>query len=327
MYMRSWEFYPDLLDFHWLEDIKRFQNKSEWVERFQPGWVLYCMIIRSISESFYVLQIVTALIFNIAAARVIKRHSPYPFLTILIFYVNFKFLEFEFEIMRETVAVSVFLLLSFDNYIRKKWIPYYIGVIIAFSIHNSAILMFVLPLLRNINWSLKKYSVTMVLPSFFLSVAGRVVLGNIISIIFVGSGFISEYIAKASENETNLNYLLMYGCQPVMLYILCCVCYKYITDRNLRVLVFFSLIFMNFNMIYFTAGRLVNYIVLPVYIAITPIFFHLIKKFHTVFIAIVLCLLYSVPAIYILSDKGSRARYYPYQWVINPQQTHEQKHL
>ena len=66
MYMKSWEFYPDFWNMHWFEDISRFQEKASGLNRFQPGWVLYCMIIRSISEDFTLLQIVTALLLGIS---------------------------------------------------------------------------------------------------------------------------------------------------------------------------------------------------------------------------------------------------------------------
>ena len=327
MYMKSWEFYPDFWNMHWFEDISRFQEKASGLNRFQPGWVLYCMIIRSISEDFTLLQIVTALLFNIAIFRTIKKYSRYPFLTILIFYINFKFLEFEFEIMRETVAVSVFLLLAFDNYIKRRWAAYYVGTAFAFFMHTPAILMFMLPLVRNIDWSLKKYTIIMVMPSFLLAVAGRAILGNLINIFLGGSGFIAQYAAGAVENETNLNYLLMYGLQPVLLYLLSAFGFKYIESKEARTIVFFSIIFMNFNMVYFTAGRLVNYLVIQVFIAITPIFYLLIKKCRTELIAVVLCLIYSAPTIYSFKKPENVARYYPYQSVIYHNQTRYQKSI
>lgn len=327
MYMKSWEFYPDFWNMHWFEDISRFQEKSYGLNRFNPGWVLYCMIIRAFSEDFTAVQIVTAVLFNIAAFRTIKKYSSYPFLTILIFYINFKFLEFEFEIMRETVAVSVFLLLAFDNYMKRKWVAYYLGTLLAFFMHTSAILMFALPLIRNIDWNLKKYTFIMVIPSFLLAVAGRAILGDLVNIFLGGSGFIAQYAAGAIENETNINYLLMYGLQPVLLYILAALSFRHFESKELRTLVFFSILFMNFNMVYFTAGRLVNYLVLQVFIAITPIFYLLIKKFHTMLIALVLCLVYSAPIIYSFKKPENVARYWPYQSVIYHNQTRYQKSI
>lgn len=327
MYMRYWKFYPDMWDMHWIDDIMHFQDKAVGLDRFRPGWILYCMIIKSLFNDFTALQLITSLLFNVALFRTIKKYSPYPFLTLLIFYVNFKFLEFEFEIMRETVAVAIFLLLAFDNYIKRRWVAYYIGTSLAFFMHTSAILMFLLPLIRNIDWSLKKYTLLMFVPSFLLAVGGRVVLGNLVNIFLGGSGFIAQYAAGAVENETNINYLLMYGLQPVLLYFMAALGFKHFDDKVLRNLVFFSLIFMNFNMVYFTAGRLVNYLVIQVFIAVTPIMYHIIRKCRTELVAVVLCLVYMAPTIYSFKKPQNVARYFPYQSVIYNKQTKYQKAL
>lgn len=325
MYMSSWGDYGDFWDFHWIDDITRFQNSSDKVERFRPGWILYCMFLKGIWDDIAIMHITTALIFNLGAFRVIKKYAEYPFLTLLIFYISFKFLEFEFEIMRESVAVGVYLLISFDAYMKKKWKIYYLGVLLAYFIHTSAILMFILPLLRNIDWSLKKYSLLWVLPSFIIGVAGHALLGNILNIFLGGEDFISQYVEDAMEEETNFNYFILFSIQPVLFYGLSALFYKQFRNKTLVPLVFFSLMFLNFNLIYFTSSRLVNYIIIPVFIGIAPLLMHLVKSWRTVWVAVLFMLAYFTPTLYSFTKPVNVARYHPYQWIIDPHETNLQK--
>lgn len=326
MYMNSWGDYGDMWDFHWIDDITRFQQKSEYVSRFQPGWVLYCIIIRGFSKDFTLLQLVTSFIFNFAMFRMVKEYSKRPFLTLLMFFISFKFIEFEFEIMREGVAVGIFLLFAFDAYMKKKWVKYYIWTFVAFMLHTSAVLMFALPLLRNVDWKVWKYSLFFVLPGFIIGIAGRLIFGDLVN-VFLGGGddFISQYTSSAFEKENNVNYAIMYGLQPTLLYLLTAFNIKRIENREFIPLMFFAISFMYMGMFYFTAARLVNYIIVIVFIGATPIMQYLIRRFRTMWVVPVLMIIYFLPTLYSFREPRNLARYYPYQWVIDPKQTPLQK--
>ena len=325
VYMMSWDRYGDFWDFDWVADIKKFRESSIHVERFQPGWVLYCMAIKAFIPDVWGLQLVTAILINSAIFRTIKKYSEYPFLTILIFYISFKFIEFEFEIMREAVAESIYLFLAFDAYVERKWKKYYIGTFLTYLMHPSALLMFILPLLRNVDWSLKKYSFLFVIPSYAIGIAGHVIVGNLVNIFLGGDDFVSQYSANAMEVETNANYAIMFSVQPVLLYMMSALFFKHFKNKEFVPLVFFTIIFMNLSLIYFTTSRLANYIILIVFIAETPLMMHLIRKFRTVWIAVLCMLAYFSPTLFDLQKPVNLARYYPYQWVIDPHETPLQK--
>lgn len=327
MYMRTWDEYGNFWDFHWLDDIRKFQDSSENVERYREGWILYVMFLKSIWNDFTLVQLTTSLLFNTALFLTVKKWSPKPFLTLLIFYINFKFLEFEFEIMRETVAVSIFLLGSFPAFMEKKWIRYYLWTFLCFEIHTSAVLMFALPLIRNIDWNLKQYTFFIFIPTFILAAAGRMILGNLVNIFLGGQDFISQYAASAVEEDNNINYYIMYGLQPVLMYLISFIGFRHFKEKAFTPLVFFSIGVSIFSMIYFTASRLVNYIIIIDFIALTPIFYWLVRKFHTVWVAVLLLLIYFSPTLYSFRFPINVARYYPYQWVIDPKRTELQKTL
>lgn len=326
-YMNSWDFYPNFWNLNWFHDIEQAKATNPEFERYHTGWFLYIMALKGIVDDYYISQIVTAVLLNIAIFTTIKKYSLYPFITLLIFFLNFKFLELEFEVMRESLAISMFLLLAFDSYMNKKWIHYYIGTTIAYFIHPSAIGMFILPFLRNLNWNFKTYSIVFVATSLSIGIAGRIILGDLLNLIG-GDGYTSEYASNAIAKEYNTGYILMYLFQPVLMYILIVSFRKKILQRDFIPLIFFSIFFLNLSLVYFTASRLANYIIIIDYIAISPIFYSLIKKFRTVWIAVLLMTIYLVPTFYqFIKDPTNRVKYFPYQNIIFPDRTQAQKDL
>lgn len=324
-YMSTWNLYPDFWNLNWFHDIEQAKASIPVFERFQTGWFLYVMTLKGIVNDYYISQIVTAIILNISIFATIKKYSLYPFITLLIFFVNFKFFELEFEVMRESLAVSLFLLLAFDSYVNKKWLRYYIGTTIAYSIHPSAIAMFILPFIRNLNWSFKIYSIVFVATSLFIGIAGRIILGNLLNLIG-GDGFTSEYASSAIEKEYNTGYMMMYLFQPLLMYMLVVIFRKRIVQKDFIPLIFISIFFLNLSLVYFTASRLANYIIIIVYIVISPIFYSIIKKLRTVWVAVLLLTLYLVPTLYqFIKDPMNSVRYFPYQNIIFPDQTKAQK--
>lgn len=327
-YMSSWDFYPDFWNFNWFNDIEKCRISNPEMERYQTGWFLFVIFVTGVWKHQVIMQMAVAILLNYSIFRIIKKYSEFPFITLMVYCFNFKFFEFEFEIMRESVAVSIFLLISFDNYIKREWIKYYAGTIIAYFIHPSAIFMFVLPFFRNVNLSLIKNTLIFVVPPIVIGIAGRIILGNLLTAILNQDADSTAYVMNAVDKEYNSNYILMYLYQPLMLYLLVVTCYRKIKGSIYSPLIFFALFFLYFSVLYFTASRLANYIIIPVYIGITPIIYYWIKRFKTVLILPIILLIFNVPTIFEFqrSPEG-RARYFPYQNVIFPDRSPIQKKI
>lgn len=142
-YMSEYENMPSLLNFN------IYNNFVE--SRYQPLWVLFVAILKSISSSFVLLQIVHAIIVNTIIFFVLKKYCRFIFMAIFLYYI-YAYFKFNFEILREALAICV-IGLSFDSCIKKKWWKYYIYVTIAFLFHDSSMIMFFIPFLygRKIN--------------------------------------------------------------------------------------------------------------------------------------------------------------------------------
>jgi hypothetical protein len=326
-YMFHWDYYPDLLKFKWFHDIENTKASIHELERYKTGWFLYVMFLRSISKNFVILQLANALIFNYAVIKIVKRYSIYPFLTILMFYLTFSFLELEFEVAREELAISIFMLLAYDNFVRKKWLRYYIGVSIAYFVHPSAVVMFMLPLIRNIKLTTLQWTLYLIVPTIIVSIVGRALLGNIVFAVLNSGTSSSEYIHAALEMEHNSNYLLMYSFRPtVLLIIILLGRKKYAISEECTSVIFLFISLLYFSLIYFTASRLANYIVILTYIGITPLIYSYIKRFKSVWIVVVMAIVYAVPTLYgFKSDPEMLAKYYPYQNYILKEQTRLQR--
>ncbi len=322
-YRRTWLWYPDFWDFNWAQDIEKFRDKGLAVQRFRPGWIMYVMSLQTISKDFTILQLCNAIIANIAIFSVIKKYSEHIFTTVLIFYGTSTFVEFEFELMREVIAVAIFLLWGFDAFVQKKWIKYYTAVIVAISFHPSAMMMLTLPFVRNLNWSTRQYIFYLIIPSIVLALAGRLFIGNALSMILGEEAYASEYFKNAKEG--NFNYFLMYAYKPSILLALYLCFKRYVTTPRYFIPVFFfSIFFQYIGGLVYTAARFTSYIIIIDNILISGIFYKLIKRCRTIWIAVALLTIYYAPNIYNYTNPLALARHYPYRSIFNPEPTKEQ---
>lgn len=325
-YMSSFEYYPNIFDSGISEGISKFQNSSKEYERYNSGWIIYTMLIKSIWNNFFFLQFITAAILNISIFYTIKTYSKYPFMTLLIFFLNFRFFELEFEVMRESMAVSIFMLLSVNAYVKKKWIPYYLGSIFASCIHPSAYITLIFPLFRYLKLSLNWDLIIFCIIPFIIGIAGRIILGDLVNIVLGGDDYISNYVNNSINKDYNNNYLIMYSLTPIILSLIVKFGWKNIIKNSFVPLLFLTICFYFSSLIYFTGARLANYIIIISYISITPVFISLLKRFKTIIIPLILILSLSMPNIYsFVTSDNSFSLYFPYQNCIFKGQSAKQK--
>lgn len=324
-YMATWKNYPDLWNFRWADDIAHLRQQRSFM-RYQTGWIFYVMLIKGIFGSYYALQLVSSLLLNWGVFRTVRRYSSYPFLTLLFYFMTFNFYQLEFEVARECVAVGLFLLISFDNWVRKRWVLYYVGAAIAFSIHLSAVVMFALPLMRYVRWNMKQYLLFFILPTLLLAVGGRIFLNDLLMQLTAAEEAMTVYQTRTLEDVYNNNYIVSALYTPVFVLGMMLLWRKEMPQRFMPIVYTVMALFI---MALFDSdcGRFANFIIIPFYAALTPAVHYLVKRCRTVWIAVLLFLCYSVPQIYVVYSGGamSWSRYFPYQTVIYPNQTAVQK--
>ena len=91
-----------------MPNLKQLGNFDYIDLKLQPLWVLLVSISKSVTEEFYMLQLFHAIIINTLIFSFIKTNTKYIFTAILLYYIGY-FGYFNFEIMRESIAISIFL--------------------------------------------------------------------------------------------------------------------------------------------------------------------------------------------------------------------------
>lgn len=134
--------------------------------RRQPGWQLLMVVIHQFCASFVALKIIVATILNYSIFITIRRYSPYLFTGILMYFLML-YTYFNFEILRESLAISIFLL-SLPFLEKKNYIKYYICCSCAFLFHESSTFIFFFPLIRRIEVSKKNVYIYVCIASFIM---------------------------------------------------------------------------------------------------------------------------------------------------------------
>lgn len=155
------DIYPSLPSFGELKNYGLYENG------YGPLWYLFCAATKAIDSRFVVMQIVHALIINTAMVYFFNKYSKHLFACLLVYYV-FYYLYFNMEILRESLAIAVFLP-NMKNLVNKRWTRYVLGSIVSLGFHLSAIVLFILPLLMKM---LQKKHIKPALTILMASIAG-----------------------------------------------------------------------------------------------------------------------------------------------------------
>lgn len=111
----------------------------------EPLWLLFNSVILSLGGKFFILQFIQSTIVNIIIFRFFKKHSTYPFICILFYFISIYFL-WNMVVMRSAVAMAI-ALVGNDYILDGKKKKAYFTYLIALLFHYSAIVLFVVPFL------------------------------------------------------------------------------------------------------------------------------------------------------------------------------------
>ena len=136
-YMTSYDSIPD---------IKDFFRTDFGTSRFEPGYTLLCAVCRTITPDFWLLQLVHSFILTTCFFIFIYRNTNNPFIGIGV-YIILCWLYFNTEIIRESLAISLFLL-NYKNLKTSKWGRYIILSCASICFHYSAIITLFFPFVR-----------------------------------------------------------------------------------------------------------------------------------------------------------------------------------
>ncbi|MDX1828783.1 MAG: EpsG family protein [Lutibacter sp.] len=203
-----------MLKYQNMPNFNEFGNYEIGLSKLQPLWVLLVAIAKSITPEFYMLQILHAIIVNSLIFSFIKSNTKYVFTAILLYYIGY-YGYFNFEILRESIAIGIFLY-SIKYLQNKKWFLYFTLSFVAFLFHFSAIILFIFPFIINLKFSFWRALLIFVLGILFSSYFSRFVD----SVNLVGGLITSmkEYVEYVPTIWGIISILVLYLLYPTVIY-------------------------------------------------------------------------------------------------------------
>lgn len=311
---------------------------------FQPLWYIFNGILKSIIPSFVFFQIVHAIIVNVVVFIIIQKNCKAKFTAALFYYV-FISANMNTEILREAISVCFFLM-AFKYLIGNNILKYYILATFAFFFHQSAVILFVLPLIKPLfikSWGVWHY----IAVSIFIAVIGFFAINAleyVVGINLLGNDFSSDkairYYAKAVDaqgtdtglggSQFGIRYLLRIFLSFYVIYSVKKA--KLDTPANNFVTHMYMFLTIIGFIIGLIADRWNNYFVVLYYCIIANLLYNSLNSSKDTIAKIrpvLIVSLYSVLLIFnYISDSTSGGlshhnefyrRYYPYHSVLDPQ--------
>ena len=136
-YMSSFSDLPNLFE------LNGFDYDST---RYGRGYLFLNAVVKTLCPDFVAMQFTLACLVNCVLFRFIYQNTPHIFLCTILYAVA-QYFNYNFEILRESCAISIFLL-SWPFFINGDWLKYYLCSLIAILFHPSAIFILSLPILK-----------------------------------------------------------------------------------------------------------------------------------------------------------------------------------
>lgn len=134
--------------------IIKYISFSEYSKlRFEFGFFALCKILNYISESPQILLIITSFIIYGTIGWFVYRNSQDIVMSSILF-VTLNYYGIYLSAMRQAIAIAL-VLISLKYLYQRKYVRYVLGVIAASLFHQTAIIMLILILFRNMKFKTK----------------------------------------------------------------------------------------------------------------------------------------------------------------------------
>lgn len=317
--------------------------------RYEPGYILFCSLAKTVSSDFTFFQFLHALIVNGVIFWFVYKNTQNKFIAITLYYICL-YLNLNTEVLREALAVCCFLL-AWPFFRDNKWWYYFPLAALSTTFHISGFITFLLPIaavpgIRQC-FLLGKRTILICLALFVVCLIVQRRFYGIIQLLASNSSIeerAQTYAKSTSFGGMSLNIVGMMEnllrnviIPAAAVYFLKC---KYSIEKKSKefkqfrkeeILIVTGIYFAVITLVLFIAGRFNNYIGMFNYIAIAScIFTKFEKKRRKIRISGALwSLVFSVVLIvnfkpYFAGTYGSDSHkrymvYYPYYSRLDPQ--------
>lgn len=322
----------------YLPSLLQLSNYNFSDTRYNLFWILFCAFCKSISPSYYFMQFVHALVINTAFFYFISRNIKYRFTAVLLYFL-FGFLYLNTEILRESLAISVFLF-AIPSFYRRRWLKYYILAVLAFMFHSSALIVFLFPFFSGVKFN-RAFIISLILVIISAGIVWQL-FNDYIKILFVLATIESQVNSYLNNEVYVYNFKgILFGIINYTVFpLLAVVMYKrYIKKSAIEapfVWLYIAIgIFVVYNNTIFT--RFQNYLFFPFILFLANLFNELFQKkkailFYAVkvsvlFWALIIGKYYNFFKPDITESTYIYQRYVPYYSVITKKTTEEREIL
>lgn len=200
-------------DFFETPEYKDLDSSVFATSRYQPLWVSFVALIKSFGGTFTVQLLIEAIFVNVVILRFFWKYTKIPFLCALIFYISPNFIEFNTEIMREALSISI-VMLAYECYLSKKYIFAFVLWLLAYNFHVSAMIGLFFPLFAMIKYNRKILIGFIGFSVLLLSIFPMVAEYSINMQMFmasISSKFVNlfDFYYNQIGEERNTNYFVM----------------------------------------------------------------------------------------------------------------------
>lgn len=169
--------------------VKEFLNDTTHTE---PGWKLLETVFRTWGASFELFSGILALIEMLLIGRFIWRCCPAKSLALLMIYPAV-YMTYVFSAMRQGLILCIFLGLLFPLLKNKRYLPYLVISALCITLHSSAVMFLVVPLILMIPVKAWKWItiISAAVGGFFSTKLGNQLLA-VIAKTFGGASYLDE---------------------------------------------------------------------------------------------------------------------------------------
>lgn len=293
----------------------------------QPGWVLLRLFAKSVCDNIIFLKLILALFVNFSIAHFFRKHTTHIFSAVLLYFVV-SYFNYNFEILRESISVSIFLL-AFDFILKGKWVKYLASFLVAYLFHESSLVMLLIPvffLFRKLTIGYM-FGLLIIIYVIFLKID---LMGVLLAIVPDQASFYDkfyDYMNSSTYGDNEVNLLMFTLASFVMPIISYFILKLYRRDSYFSFIILISIVFNLLTAKIFIFYRFNNYILVPLSLAYIEVMCFLSKKIvvskrHFLFIPLLtIYLMYKAYSIYFQMESMANGRfynrYYPYSSLVD----------
>lgn len=206
-------YYTNFLNMPALDQLTAIDIETS---RHQPGFTIFTSLCKSIVPNFTFQQLVHAIFINFSIFFFIKHKTQRVFLALL-FYFMLNYLEYNMEIMRESMAVAC-VLFALHFYEKKRYLWALAFVVLGYEFHISCMIALLYPFLSRVYWTNKSalivLALSIIIPLVYISIPN---LNAYIVLLTNQDALADQYSVQELNPELNVNYYILFVFKYVLI--------------------------------------------------------------------------------------------------------------